>query len=62
MGAVTAVFTLFIWADSEDYDQMPQEEVGDQGLHSLTLVQQSSDTSTCSKMVLFKYQDKYGKK
>ena len=37
-------------------DQMPQEEVCDQGLHCLTLIHQFLDTSTYSKMDLFKYQ------
>ena len=45
MDAVTAVFTLRIWADSEDSDQMLQEEVCDQGPHYLPLIQQFLDAS-----------------
>ena len=45
MDAVTAVFTLCIWADSEDSDQMPQEEVCDQGPHYLPFIQQFLDSS-----------------
>ena len=42
------------WASSVDPDQMPQDVAYDLGLHCLSLIQQSLDTATDSKMELFK--------
>ena len=44
------------WANSEDPDQLPQEELSDQGFRCLPLIQQF----LTNKMDLLKYQDKYG--
>ena len=44
------------WANSEDSDQLPQEELSDQAFHCLPFIQQF----LTNKMDLLKYQDKYG--
>ena len=44
-----------------DPDQMPQNVASDQGLHCLPLIQQFLDTSTDSKIDLFRFHTKYGK-
>ena len=51
------------WANSEDPDQMPQEDVCVCVIRGYTPCHWSSSfyTSACSEMDLFKYQDKYGK-
>ena len=47
-------------ANSVDPDKMPQNVVSDLGLHCLPLIQQIQMPSTCSRMDLFIFLDKYG--
>ena len=44
-----------LFASSGDPDQMPHFAASDQGLHCMPLIQQFLDTSTSSKMDLFKF-------
>ena len=44
----------YAWANSVDTDEMLQNGVSHQGLHSLPLIQQFWDTTSGSKLYLFK--------
>ena len=48
------------WANTLDPDEMPQKAVSHQGLHCLPLIQQFLDTTSGSKLYLFKFKNKYG--
>ena len=47
------------WANSEDPDEMPQNAASHQGLHCLPLIQQILDTTSGSKLYVFKFSNKY---
>ena len=49
------------WANTVDPDEMPQNVASHQGLHCLPLIQQLLDTTSGSKLYLFKFYNKYGK-
>ena len=43
------------WANRDDPDETPQNAASHQGLRCLPLIQQSLDTTSGSKLYLFKY-------
>ena len=45
----------YVWANSIDPDETPQNAAFHQGLHRLSLIQQVLDTTSGSKLYLFKF-------
>ena len=48
---------VFAWANSVELDETPQNAASHQGLHCLPLIQQILDTTSGSKLYLFKLKE-----
>ena len=50
------------WVNSADPDETPHNAASHQGLHCLLLIQKCLDTTSGSRLYLFKFEIKYGKR